>query len=212
MVIDRRIVVSALRQMGVSSGDMIGQHANVPSLGRVIIDIRKQGGREALSRAGHDIIGAFVEAVDSAKGLVMVPTFTYCYVGSGNGAYNPAKSRSKVGLLTELFIVHNGARRSLQPTHSVAAIGGNSKQIIKDHEKRTPLGIDSPFHRLAKQDGWICYLGTNSKTLSLLHIAETIGQVPYLNRNISDSCCDVHSPSGPRRHRVRESQFHRSLL
>lgn len=39
MVIDKQMIVSALRQMGVSSGDMLGLHSNVPSLGRVLIDI-----------------------------------------------------------------------------------------------------------------------------------------------------------------------------
>jgi len=69
----------------------------------------------------------------------------------------------------------------LQPTHSAAAIGSSAEQFVKDHEKKTPIGIDSPFHRLAESDGWICQMGANSKTLSLLHLAEVLVEVPYLN-------------------------------
>lgn len=180
MGIDKTVIVSTLQDLGVRQGDSIALHSNVPALGRVMIDIQKSAGREGIYKAVHDIIDAFLEAVGPDQGLLMVPTFTDCFVGQDQGKpYHPKKTRSRVGMLTDLFFRRPDAIRSLQPTHSVTAIGARAEQIVKDHEKCTPLGIDSPFYRLAQTSGWICNLGTNSKTLSLLHVAEIIAQVPY---------------------------------
>jgi aminoglycoside 3-N-acetyltransferase len=181
MPVEKAIIVSALHEMGIRSGDYIGLHANVPSLGRVLINVQKEGGTPAVHRAVNDVIDSFVSAVGWEKGLVMVPTFSYCFAGSEYKPYHPRKSPSRVGLLTELFFNRPDAIRSLHPTHSVAAIGGRAGEITKDHEKKTALGIDSPFYRLAKLGGWICYLGTSSTTLSLLHVAEAVAGVPYLD-------------------------------
>ena len=180
MGIDKSEIISTLRALGIRPGDYVGLHSSMPALGRVMIDIQKSEGREGVHRAVHDVIDGFLEAVGGEAGLLMVPTFCYCYAGaSDHGAYHPEKIKSRVGMLTDLLFRREDARRSLSPTHSVAAIGAGAAQIVKDHEKRTPLGIDSPFHRLAQAGGWICHLGTNSKTLSLLHVAEVVAEVPY---------------------------------
>jgi len=177
--IDKAMIASTLRDLSVKSGDAMALHSNVPSLGRILIKIQKAGGHQALEQAVNDVIDAFLETL-GPDGLLMVPTFSYCYVGN-KAIYHPDKTASKVGLLTNTFRQRPDAHRSLHPTHSVAAIGSKAAEIIRDHENKTPLGIDSPFHRLAKAGGWICNLGTNCKTLSLLHVAEVIAQAPYIN-------------------------------
>jgi len=178
--VDKQLIASVLREMGIRPGDCIGLHSSVPSLGRVVLDAQKQGGNEAVQQVVHDVIDGFVEAVGPEQGLLMVPTFTLYYLHREEVVpFHPDKTRSKVGMLTELFWQRSDAVRSLHPTHSVAAIGGRAKELIEGHEEKSGLGVDTPFHRLAKWGGWICYLGTNSKTLSLLHVAEVLAQVPY---------------------------------
>lgn len=182
MRIDKCEIVSALRNLGVRRGDWLGLHSNIPALGRVMVDIQKSAGREGVYQAVNDIIDAFLQAVDPDCGLLMVPTFTDSFEGHKQGMpYHPEKTKSRVGMLTDLFFRRPDARRSLQPTHSVACIGAQAEKIVTNHENRTALGIDSPFHRLAQAGGWICNLGTNCKTLSLLHVAEIIAQAPYAN-------------------------------
>ena len=182
MVVDKKMIVSVLRDLGVQPGDKMGLHSSVPSLGRVMINAQKKEGNAGVEKAVNDVIDGFLDAVDRQKGLLMVPTFSYCFVGHKDArAYHPDKTPTRVGMLTDVFRQRNDAVRSLHPTHSVGVIGYGAKEIIKDHEKKTPIGADSPFHRLALQDGWICYLGTNSKTLSLLHLAEVLADVPYSN-------------------------------
>jgi len=180
--IDVEKVTSALRELGIRAGDMVALHSRVPSLGRIIIEIFKRGGNGAVEQAANDIIDAFLAAVDPRQGALCVPTFSYCFVGrEGTGAFNPGTSPSHVGMLTEVFLHRPDSVRSLHPTHSVAAIGARAEELVRGHENVPALGEESPFHRLAQWGGWICYFGTNGNTLSLLHVAEAVARVPYLN-------------------------------
>jgi len=177
--LDKRVVAKGLAELGVRPGDMIGLHSRIPALGRVAIDLVKQG-QDVLRRGVHDVIDGFLEAI-GPEGLLMVPTFSYCFVGRPNTPpWNPETSPSHVGLLTDELRRRADAVRSNNPTHSVACIGRDAEEIARDHENRTPLGADSPFHRLAQRGGWICYLGTTATTLSLLHVAEVVARVPYV--------------------------------
>ncbi len=178
--IDPAAVAQALAGLGVSPGDAVAVHSRVPALGRVTLNLCKQG-RDALVSGVHKLIDGFCLAVGGQQGIVMVPTFSYCFVGRPDTPpWNPRKSVSHVGMLTDEFWRRPDAVRSNSPTHSVAAIGGGAAAITAGHDKRTPLGADTPFHRLARRKGWICYLGTNGKTLSLLHVAEVLAGVPYV--------------------------------
>ena len=180
--IDVEMVAAAVRGLGALPGGMIGLHSSVPSLGRVVVNIFKQGGDKAVDRVVNDLIDGFLAAVDPNLGTLCVPTFSYCFAGrEGSEAYNPKTTPSQTGMLTDIFFRRPDAVRSLQPTHSVAAIGARAEELVRDHEKMPALGIDTPFHRLAQWGGWICYLGTNGNTLSLLHVAEAVAEVPYLS-------------------------------
>ena len=175
-------VAGPLRDLGLQAGDAIGLHSNVPSLGRIMVQAFKAGGDSAVERAVNDVVDGFVAVVDRDSGTLCVPTFSYCFLGrEGAGAYDPKTTPSRVGMLTDLFFRRPDAVRSLHPTHSVAAIGARAEELVAGHENLPALGVDSPFHRLAQWNGWICYLGTNGNTLSLLHVAEAIAEVPYLD-------------------------------
>ena len=178
--IDKQMIVDTLRRMGIARGDAVGLHSSVPSLGRIMVRIQKAGGRAAIAQAVHDVIDAFLDAAGGSDGLLMAPTFTYTYARPGTTEiYRPDKTPSKVGLLSDMLFRRPAAHRSAHPTHSVAALGSRADAMLQDHLHRTGLGADSPFHRLAQQGGWICYLGTDSETCSLLHVAEVLAGVPY---------------------------------
>jgi len=180
--VDVHRVADALSELGVGAGDLVALHSRVPALGRIVVDIFKQGGEPAVERAANDIVEGFLAAVGPKRGALCVPTFTYCFAGPEDATpYNPATTPSKVGMLTDLFFRRPDAVRSLSPTHSVAAIGARAEELVRDHNVSSPLGPGTPFHRLAEWGGWICYLGTNGNTLSLLHVAEAIAGVPYVD-------------------------------
>jgi len=178
--VEKEVVAAALGELGVRPGDAVGLHSRIPALGRVVVNLVRQG-REPVRRAVHDVIDGFVGAV-GPDGLLMVPTFSYCFVGRKEStAWNPRTARSFTGWLTDELWRRPDAVRSNHPTHSVACIGKDAEAVTRDHDKRTPLGEDTPFHRLARRGGWICYMGTTGKTLSLLHVAEVVAGVPYVN-------------------------------
>ena len=178
-VIDPRVVADSVAELGVRPGDMVGMHSRTLALGRVIVGLAKQG-REAMTQGVHSVIDGVLRAV-GPDGLVMVPTFSYCFAGRPNTPpWNPETTPSQTGWLTEELRLRPDSVRSDNPTHSVACIGRDAHEVTADHEKRTPLGEDSPFHRLAEHGGWICYLGTTGTTLSLLHVAEVVSGVPYV--------------------------------
>ena len=179
--IDMELIAGPLREIGVKAGDALALHSNVPSLGRVMVQVFKQGGKAAVEQAVNDIIDGFLAAVNPKHGTLCVPTFSYCCAGAkGAMPFDPKATPSKVGMLTDIFFKRPDAVRSQSPSHSVAAIGARAEELIRDHDCASPLGVGTPFHRLAEWGGWICYLGTNGDTLSLLHVAEAITEVPYV--------------------------------
>ena len=50
--------------------------------------------------------------------------------------YDPAETPSRVGSVTNLFRRRPGAVRSLQPTHSVAAIGNRAEEFCQAPEEQ----------------------------------------------------------------------------
>lgn len=178
--VEPRAVADAFAALGVRPGDMVGMHSRTSSLGRVLLNLAKHG-REAMRQGVHDVIDGVLQAV-GPDGLLMVPTFSFCFVGRPDTPpWHPEKSPSQTGRLTEELRRRADAVRSNHPTHSVACIGQGAEAICAGHERRTPLGLGTPFHRLAEQGGWLCYLGTDGATLSLLHVAEVVAGAPYVN-------------------------------
>jgi aminoglycoside 3-N-acetyltransferase len=177
--IEKAAVADGLAALGVERGDLLAMHTRVPALGRVAIELTKHG-HEAMREGVHDLIDSVVQAVGPA-GMLMVPTFSFCFVGRADTPpWHPRKAPSAVGWLTDELWRRPDAARSDHPTHSVGCIGPDAAGICTDHGFRTPLGLDTPFHRLALRRGKVCYFGTTGTTLSLLHVAEVVAGVPYV--------------------------------
>lgn len=176
--IDKNIVAKALAGLGVARGDWMGMHSRMSSLGPVADALRAQG-HEATALGCNAVIDGVLQAV-GPDGLLMVPTFSYCFVGRDCAPWNKRTSSSGTGKLTEALLRRPDAVRSNHPTHSVACIGRDAAKATADHENRTAFGVDSPYHRLAEAGGWMLYLGTAGATLSLLHVAEVLSGAPYV--------------------------------
>ena len=179
-IIDRAHVTEFFNQLGVTTGACVCMHTRVQSMPKVSCDLVRRGGEEGLVAGINMLIDAVRDAT-GPEGIFAVPTFSYCFKGSRNGAYDPAKSKSNTGLLTEVLRKRPDAVRSLQPTHPVAAIGAGAGELCASHEEKTPIGVDSPLHRLATRGGWIVYFGTSASSLSLLHVAEAVADLPMLD-------------------------------
>lgn len=147
-------IIEALRQMGLKAQDKIMLHSSLSSMGHV------EGGADAVVEAFLEVLGT--------DGILMVPTFTH----SGTEYFDPLKSPSKNGAITETARRHPRAIRSLHPTHAVTAIGPGAAALVCDDLERGPLGMDCALDRLAKRNGAILLLGVDHQTNSTIHIGE----------------------------------------
>lgn len=88
---------------------------------------------------------------------------------------------SDVGYLTNYFRQLPQARRSHQPTHSVAAIGKDSKYLTQTHGQsgrrfgvygNTPFSKDSPWEKMYKGNAKMIFLGVPITKCTLRHYVE----------------------------------------
>ena len=70
------------------------------------------------------------------------------------------------------------SRRSNHPEASVVAVGAKAEWLTEDHPLNYPYGPGSPFAKLCEADGKVLLLGTPLNTLTILHHAESLAQVP----------------------------------
>jgi aminoglycoside 3-N-acetyltransferase len=157
-----------LAAMGVRTGDVLIVHSSMKSLGRV------QGGPQTVIRALQRAVGP--------RGTVLMPAFSFNFekVYAPTDPYDPARSPSKVGLISDTFRRLKGVRRSLHPTHSVAAWGRGAAELLEGHELLSGLAAETPFHRAARRGAKLLMVGCGFTALSLLHVAEELGGAPYL--------------------------------
>ncbi|RJP69583.1 MAG: aminoglycoside N(3)-acetyltransferase [Candidatus Abyssobacteria bacterium SURF_17] len=162
-------ITRALHAIGLAEGMSVVVHSSLSSLGLV------EGGADA-------VIDALLDAIGEA-GTLVLPTFTF----PPDPVFDPRTTRSSTGLIPETFRKRAGVRRSLHPTHSVAACGLLAEHFISGHPGATALGMDSPLHRLALAEGCVLLLGVQHTSNAMVHVGEAIARVPYLDLPYSDA-------------------------
>jgi aminoglycoside 3-N-acetyltransferase len=142
----------------------------------------------SLSRLGHvrggasTVIEALLDAV-GPNGTLVLPTHTWDRPGKGDFSFDVRRTQSCVGTISEHFRGWPGARRSLHPTHSVAAVGRLANEITADHERAaTPCGDGTPYARLVDLDADVLFLACDLDSNTLFHTFEAQAGVAYLLR------------------------------
>jgi aminoglycoside 3-N-acetyltransferase len=157
-----RRLAADLRRLGLAEGDLVCVHSSLNAVGYLV--------------RGPDTVIDALRAVVGERGTVMMPTFTtgdntHRYVTSGPPPFDPRRAAAATGALPERFRLYPGVKRSLHPTHSVAAIGPLAEELLRDHERsETPFGDGTPYHHLVRLGGKVLLLHTNGN--SLLHRTE----------------------------------------
>ncbi|APG86460.1 aminoglycoside N(3')-acetyltransferase III (plasmid) [Sinorhizobium americanum CCGM7] len=169
-----------MKNLGVQAGDMVMVHAAVSRLGRLL------NGPDAL-------IGALLDAVGSAGTILAYTDWDGAYdeLLDEDGRvlaewrvhipeFDPAASRANRdnGVLAEFVRTTPGARRSGNPGASVAAIGARAEWLTADHPLDYGYGEGSPFAKLVEVGGKVLMLGAPLDTMTLLHHAEHLAQIP----------------------------------
>ncbi|MDH7477379.1 MAG: aminoglycoside 3-N-acetyltransferase [Candidatus Bathyarchaeota archaeon] len=94
--------------------------------------------------------------------------------------FDPATSRAhrKWSILTEYLRTWPGAYRSTNPEASCVAVGAKAKWLTENHPLRYGYGPGSPFAKLCEAKGKVLLLGAPFGSITLLHYAEHLANVP----------------------------------
>jgi aminoglycoside 3-N-acetyltransferase len=154
-----------LKELGIKRGDTVIVHSSLSSMGEV------KGGAETVISALLYILGD--------EGTLLFPAFSYSSVYETH-RFSYADTPVCVGKIPETFRHMEGVIRSIHPTHSVAAIGRLARSLTEGHENdRTPMGVNSPYRKLADADALILMLGCSLSSVSYMHALEEEAGVEY---------------------------------
>ena len=166
-------IAGALRQVQVDRGAVVYVHSSLSSMGYV------QGGADTVIDAFLDVVGP--------DGTVCVPTIVYAGQGP-RPPFDVARSPSEVGRITETLRLRPEARRSDNPTHSVAAIGRQADEVTSGHAggegRPSPwgelaFGHESPWQRFYDLDAICVLLGVDWEVNTMFHYIQSRFIEPY---------------------------------
>ena len=166
-------LVRDIQALGLSRGDLVYVHSSMKSIGEM------EGGADTLLDAFLTVLGA--------EGTLAVPTHTLSFEFLRPDAFDASSTPSRLGLFTETVRRRKNAYRSQNPTHSSAAIGQKAKWLTANHDMSLPFGYDSPMHRLYRENGKILLLGVPINTNTMLHLAENLAELPYINLHYNEN-------------------------
>ncbi|MEM7406142.1 MAG: AAC(3) family N-acetyltransferase [Pseudomonadota bacterium] len=133
---------------------------------------------------GYDAVRTVEALVQRMQpGTLLLPTMSWRYVRPSSPVFSCTETPSNTGVLTEIFRSAYAQRRSVHPTHSMAACGTNTNYLLGEHHlSGTPCDRSSPTGRLADVDAWVVMLGIGMDCCTLIHHVEEM-QAPDLYVN-----------------------------
>ena len=169
-----------VRNLGLEPGDTVMLHASVGAIGWIA------GGPS-------EVLGGILDAIGPDGTLMM-------YVGWDGSpydilvdapevppamlqlwpAYDPATSRAVPAwsILAECLRTWPSAKRSDHPDSSFAAVGRHADELTQAHPLNYGMGNGSPLAKLCERKGKVLLLGAPLSSLTLLHHAEHLANVP----------------------------------
>jgi aminoglycoside 3-N-acetyltransferase len=173
-------MITDLRDLGIHEGQVVMLHASVRAVGWVV------GGPDTVLQAILEVIGP-VGTLMMLVGWEDNPYHINDWQPEKRKAYleecppfDPATSRAnrRWGILTEYLRTWPGAQRSSHPEGSFAAVGAQARHIIEDQPLNYGYGDGSPLAKLCEARGKVLMLGTPPDTVTLVHYAESLADVP----------------------------------
>lgn len=177
----RQTLATGLRELGVAPGDTLMVHASVRAVGEVA--------------GGPDLIHlALKDAVTADGTLMMYASCPRYYDEVGRGHLSPDQERELVeklpvfdpltaradrdnGALVELLRTYPGSMVNPHVARFVVW-GRQASYLLSEQPWNYPFGQGSALERLVRLDGKILLLGCDHDTVTLLHYAEHIVDIP----------------------------------
>lgn len=125
-----------------------------------------------------DMLG-LIDALETAlqpDGTLVMPSMSY----DDDHVFDPTQTpcREEMGIVADTFWRLPHVLRSDSP-HAFAASGKHAEQITAPHPIDVPHGLDSPVGRVYELNGQVLLLGIGHGSNTTIHLAESLGNVPY---------------------------------
>jgi len=129
-----------------------------------------------LARAGFDAHGV-VDAMAAflAPTTLLMPSMSWRSVNPANPVFDELATPGITGILSEIFRQRHATRRSLHPTHSVAAKGALADRLLEAHHlEDTPCHARSPWGLLDDFGADVLLIGIGMERCTLIHHVEEL--------------------------------------
>jgi aminoglycoside 3-N-acetyltransferase len=170
----RHSLAADLNALGLKMNDAVLVHAGLRSVGPIL------GGPDML-------IDALIDCVRPGGTILAYCDWQFDERDLRPGqprdqvpAFEPNRSRATRdnGAFPELLRTTPGAWRSENPGASCAALGGQAEWFCADHALDYGYGPQSPFGKLVEAGGKTLLIGAPHDTMTLLHHAEHLADIP----------------------------------
>ncbi|PXW75064.1 aminoglycoside 3-N-acetyltransferase [Blastomonas natatoria] len=166
--------------LGIGAKDIVLVHAGLRSIGPMIAGpdtliaaLRQVVGPEGTIMAYADWQGA-PEAACDEEGHILREWRDHVL------PFDPAASRAirDNGAFPEFLRTTLGALRSVSPGPSMVALGAKAKWLLDPHPLDYGYGPGTPLARLVEAGGKVAMIGAPWETMTLLHHAEHLADIP----------------------------------
>lgn len=187
----RAALAEHLAALGLVPGDAVLVHAGLRSVGPML------GGPDTLIDALRDTVGPDGTILGYCDWNYDDRDLADPALRPHVPPFDPARSRATRdnGAFPELLRTTPGARRSGNPGASFAALGGKADWFTADHAMDYGYGPQSPLGKLVAAEGKTLLVGAPLDTMTLLHHAEHLADIPgkRLRRYQSPILVDGHT-------------------
>jgi aminoglycoside 3-N-acetyltransferase len=177
-------IAAGLRQLGLGAGDGVMVHSSLRSLGQV------NGGALTVIRALQEVL--------TPAGTLLMPSFNHGapFEPGGPGYYDPLQTPTINGAIPDTLWRLPDVRRSLDPTHAIAAWGAQAERYTRHHHRTLTMGPASPLGLLCAEGGYALLLGVGYGSNTFHHVVEMSTGAPCLG--LRSEAYPVHLPDGRR--------------
>lgn len=161
-------LLACLSDIGFDGSETVMIHSSMKSIGQV------DGGADTVL----DALSKFF-----SRGLLVMPSFSFATVlNNKEYIFYVDKTPACTGILTELFRKRPGVKRSLHPSHALAALGNDAAEFVAGHEKCTSaFSLNSPFRKLLERKSKVLLIGVNLNRATIFHALEEWADMPILS-------------------------------
>lgn len=165
-LVSKKKLISDLYLTGLDKGDVVFLHSSLKKIGFV------EGGPKTIIDAFEDVLGC--------EGTLIVPTFsmkgTMMNTCLDTGyTFDVNHTPTTMGAIPSALLKSKESKRSIHPTHSVAAIGKHASWITESHHlSSSTFGKDSPWGRLVDCGGKLMGLGIDMGPVTFYHLLEDL--------------------------------------